>query len=482
MSELSILVVDDVQSVRSLVKKLLAPLKAEISEAEAAGSALDLARSLNFDLIISDNQMPGINGITLCLELKKDARTHAIPVIMLSDFFSTEDIKQGFNAGADAYVSKVSAREELLDTVNNILKKQEIQQNSRILIVDDERDILRVLNQALSRAGFQTSLAKNGLAAFKVIEKDKPDLILSDIEMPIMNGFEFCRAIKADAELSAIPLVMMSANSERAQMMRMMQQGAAGYVIKPFNPDELIILINKLLSDQYLLLLKDRELLVREQHHFIASITSLVSALEARDSYTRGHSDSVARIATCMLALTGADNDELTRFRVGARLHDIGKIGVRDNVLLKPGKLTAEELDHIKQHPAIGNRILQANTSLADIMPIVRHHHERWDGTGYPDGLQGEEIPFWARLTAVADTYDAMTSDRSYRPEIPKKRALEIVGRVSGTQLCPDCVDLFMDWFAAQPAEGTTETSSPGNKYRPRQKPAFPQAGPASSN
>lgn len=448
MSKLSILVVDDVKSVRSSVREILAPLKVEICEAGDGQSALDMALSQHFDLIICDNKMPIMSGIRLCKELKEKTCTHSIPVIMLSDFCSTEDIKQGFNAGADAYVSKISARDELLDTVKKILKKQQFRRNQYILIVDDEKVIRDILDRALSSAGFKTSLASNGIEAFQLVLDNKPDLILSDIVMPEMNGFEFCKAIKEDVEFSSIPFVVMSGNAERATMMRMVHLGAASYIVKPFNINELIILINKLLSDQYLFLLKDREFLAREQKFLIASITSLVSALEARDSYTKGHSESVARIVKGMFLLSGADSEKLNRIEVGAQLHDIGKIGVRDNVLLKPGQLTTKEFEHIKLHPAIGKRILQSIKSLEDIIPIVKHHHERWDGTGYPDGLKGNQIPFWARLTAVADAYDAMTSDRPYRPGLQPQRAQDIIGQASGTQFCPDCVDLFMEWFA----------------------------------
>ena len=455
MSAPSILVVDDVSSVRALVRQLIAPMGAKITEAANGCQALDLALTNHFDLIITDYQMPKMDGVSLCRELKDNAITQGLPVIMLSDFTSPEDINRGFEAGANAYIAKADSQERLLAMVEKIIKKSRFKNNQLILIVDDDRTIRKLLVRTLSRSGFKTIAVENGLKALQSISRNIPDLILSDISMPEMDGFELCRAVKADSAFSSIPFMVMSGNSDRAHMIRMMHQGAASYIIKPFNFNELVILIERLLSDQYLLLLKDREMLAREQDYFLASISSLVSALEARDAYTKGHSESVADIVTGMLALTGASTKELDRINTGARLHDIGKIGIRDNVLLKSGRLTTEEFDHIKRHPTIGTKILQTIPSLADIIPIVQHHHERWDGKGYPSSLKGEEIHLWARILAVADTFDAMTSDRPYRKGMPNAKAQQIIADVSGSQFCPDCVDLFMQWLA-QPGPETS--------------------------
>jgi putative two-component system response regulator len=214
--------------------------------------------------------------------------------------------------------------------------------------------------------------------------------------------------------------------------------------VKPFNVEQLVITIEKLLSDQILLLSKEKERLEIEQRLILASITSLCNALEARDSYTRGHSEAVSDIATKIAFQMGIGEGEIELIRLGGKLHDLGKIGVIDSVLLKPGKLTDEEFAIIKKHPVIGAEILRPVPSLAPIIPIVLYHHERFDGKGYPEGLQGSSIPLWARITAVGDTYHALTSDRPYRAGMPKDKALAIIQQVSGSQLCPDCVDVFI--------------------------------------
>jgi CheY-like chemotaxis protein len=325
----SILVVDDFSAARGLVSELLAPLTTKITEAENGRQALDIITSSHFDLIISDYQMPEMDGITLCQELKKNSSTRGIPVLMLSNFDSPKDINRGFQAGATAYLSKTDTRDQLLPTAESILKKLRFQKEQLILIVDDSSSIRQLVVEGLSHYGFQIMEAENGVEAVQCIRQRRPDLILTDINMPEMDGFTLCQKVKTDPELASIPIVVMSVNADRAHMGRMVHHGISSYIVKPFNVDELIILINTLLSDQYLLLLKEKEFLTRERKLFLDSISSLITALEARDVYTMGHSDSVARIASGMLALTKASDDEIERIHLGARLHDIGKIGVR---------------------------------------------------------------------------------------------------------------------------------------------------------
>jgi len=192
----------------------------------------------------------------------------------------------------------------------------------------------------------------------------------------------------------------------------------------------------------------ERERLDSERNLMIASITSLITALEARDNYTKGHSEAVGRIVSGMLRIAGGSAKEIETVTIGGRLHDIGKIGVRDDILLKPGRLTEEEFAHIKKHPVIGANIIKSIPSFSDVIPIVLSHHERLDGKGYPQGLKGDNIHLWARMAAVADTYHSLTSDRPYRKGMAQGKALQIIEDVSGTQLCPDCVDLFFKWIA----------------------------------
>jgi response regulator RpfG family c-di-GMP phosphodiesterase len=348
-----------------------------------------------------------MDGIELCQQLKTNPLTRGIPVIMVSAFDSNHDIDLGFQAGASAYLSKRDARQFLYDTIEKTLSKSTFQRKRLIMVVEDSRTVCQLVEEGLAQAGFQVVTAQHGKEALERLNEKHPDLILSDLDMPEMDGFALCEAIQNDPKLASIPFMVMSTISGRGHMKRIIQQGAAGYIVKPFNLDELVIYIERLLSDQFQLLLKERERLDTERNLMLASITSLISALEARDAYTKGHSETVADILANVATRMGMSKQEIEVITIGGRLHDIGKIGIRDDILLKPGPLTDREYDIIKQHPVIGANILKPIPSLADIVPIVFLHHERMDGNGYPLGLKGTQIPL-STLSGVCRAFSGM--------------------------------------------------------------------------
>ena len=450
MGKYRILAVDDSPTMLKIIKSMLDESVFKVDTATNGQQALDIVNEIDYDLIITDVDMPIVDGIEFLKIMKKNPDKRYIPIIILSSFSSDADVDKGFQAGASAYLTKDNFKEDFIETINKTLSLVQFHRERLIMVVDDSSTILRMVNDALSKAGFRVITACNGMDALNKLKKIKPDLILSDIDMPMMNGFEFCRIVHSENELSGIPFVVMSANSQRSHMKRMLQHGAEAYVVKPFNMDELVILIEKLLSDHYLLLLKEKERLDTERSLMLESITSLVTALEARDAYTKGHSDAVSAIASKLAALTGATPYEIERVALGGRLHDIGKIGISDLILLKPSELSAKEFTQIKQHPLIGSMILRSVQSLSDIIPIVQFHHERIDGKGYPEGIKGGRIPLWARLTAVADTFHALTSNRPYRKGMHKDKAFQILADSKDTQLCPECVILFLEHYSKE--------------------------------
>lgn len=443
MESPDILIVEDSSFFRGQLARELKDIGALVTLAEDGQHGLDLALLQHFDLIISDVEMPRMDGVTLCRKLKENPNTRSTPIILLSSWDSEPDIDKGFRAGADAYVSKSDANTQLEDTIRKVLKKARFHQGHRILVVDDSKIIRSLVRGELEKVGFHVVTAENGKQALIHIKSSPPDLILSDIDMPEMDGIKLCKAVHDDPELSAIPFVIMSANDDRSIMRRIVSWGASAYLVKPFNIEQVVITIEKLLSDHYLLLLKEKERLDTERQMMLASISSLIVALEARDHYTRGHSEAVAMIVSEMATHMDLPSEEIESITIAGRLHDLGKIGVPDRILLKPGKLTTEEFALIKKHPVVGATILGAIPSLKTEVLVIRHHHERLDGKGYPDGLKGNKIPLWARMMAVADTYHALISDRPYRKGMSQDKALDIIHDVRGTQLCPECVDLF---------------------------------------
>lgn len=449
MNSPQILIVDDTKMSRDLIKQLLAPLHPDFQEASNGQMAIEMLSEFHdYDLIITDIDMPVLDGIGLCQKINNATETASIPVIILSMFDSEQSIERGFEAGADAYITKRTIRDSLFPTVNEQLSKAILRKNCLVMVVDDSKVVRLSIQSFLEEQGFRVITAENGREALVHMQNKVPDIILSDNEMPIMDGVSFLKAVRTMREYDKTPFIAMSIHDEQGHMKRFVQYGASAYITKPFNFNQLAILIERILSDQFLLQISERQRLEMERSAMLASITSLVTALEARDAYTKGHSETVAQIVTGMLTEINANEELISQAVIGARLHDIGKIGVRDETLFKPGVLSESDWNQIKRHPEIGAEILKSVPSLNEILPIVLYHHERFDGGGYPEGLKGEAIPFLARITAVADTFSALTENRPYRKGMLQEHALQVLRELAGSQLCPESIETFFRWFA----------------------------------
>lgn len=443
-----VLVVDDSVAVVEYLRGVLEPLNLDIDTASDGLQAWQQIAAQRPDLVITDVEMARMSGLELCQRLRAQPSTHDLPVVIVSAFDSDSAVEQGFQAGAAAYLAKAHLAESLLDTVQRLLSQSQPVERRRILVVDDSKAIRDLLRTKLEALNFAVAGAEEGGRALEILRKHQPDLILSDISMPGMDGFELCQRVKRHAEWRRIPFVAMSTHQDHDSIQRMLYYGAASYLLKPFAIEQLVLLINKLVSDVFLAILHEKEQWEAEHRLLLSSISSLVTALETRDAYTRGHSDNVARMVEGIARLLGLPPDEREKVTLGARLHDIGKIGIRDNLLFNDDPLTPEEYARIQEHPRIGAMILKPIPSLAEATRIVYHHHERWDGSGYPKGLKGEEIPFWARVTGVVDTYDALTTDRPYQNGRSPAEAVAVLQQLRGVKLCPRAVDLFLQWLA----------------------------------
>lgn len=277
-------------------------------------------------------------------------------------------------------------------------------------------------------------------------------LVLSDIMMPGRNGIELLEEISEGYPDTAV--IMVTAVADMATAIRALKTGAYDYVTKPFNMDEVEISIQRAFEKRRLLIANREyrdhlEQKVAEQTEsirqaFMGAVASLVEALEAKDAYTKGHSSRVTEIAVILAGESGMSDSEVEKIKLAGTVHDLGKIGVPDSILNKPGKLTDEEFSEIKKHCATGERILKAVILDSEVLAIVRHHHERFGGGGYLDAISGEEIPLGSRILAVADAYDAMTSDRPYRDALPVARAISELKEYRGSQFDPGIVGLFL--------------------------------------
>ncbi|WP_321403836.1 response regulator [Maridesulfovibrio sp.] len=438
-----VLIVDDSKTIRSVISSELKKYSIDVTEAADGLQGLNYTRERHYDLVITDITMPGLDGYQLCTEIKKNPDTQSTPVIMLSSNERHEQIERGFEVGAAAYVTKNKARKDLLPYIREILNRAKLLRDKLVLVVDDSKYILNVVESGLTSAGFKVITARNGLEAFEMVSEVAPHLILSDINMPVMDGIKLCEKVQNHPGLSHIPFVIMSSGSDRRTMRELLHKGAAAFLVKPFNIDQLVITAEKLLSDHFQIILQQRELFKKERTLLMGSITSLIQALEARDSYTKGHSDTVSNLSVSIAKKLGLKESERERIAFAARLHDLGKIGIRDDILLKNGPLTDNEFAKIKEHPVLGADILSPIPSMEDIIPAVLHHHEKMNGTGYPHGLSGNKIPLWARIISTADVYDALTTDRPYKKAFTHQQTMEFIDNICPNELCPECVRAF---------------------------------------
>jgi putative two-component system response regulator len=310
-----------------------------------------------------------------------------------------------------------------------------------ILVVDDDEGLRETLSDALASLGFAVLGAPSAEAALALVDRRPPDLVLTDVHMPGVSGVELCRRLKADPRFELLPVVVMTAVSDLDSRVEALEAGADDFFAKPFEFVELRTRVAALLRLRLLLVQLERAENV---------ITALGLAIEARDPYTAHHCERLSRFSAALGQALGVDADTLRALRLGAYLHDLGKITVPDAVLLKPGPLDPEERRRIQQHSAAGAGLLAGMKSLDTARPIVRHHHERLDGSGYPDGLAGEAIPLAARIMSAVDVYDALRTARPYKASMSRDRALGIFqdeagkgwwdGRVTETlvRLAPD--------------------------------------------
>ena len=274
-----------------------------------------------------------------------------------------------------------------------------------VLVVDDERANVELLTRVMTREGYRVVSAADGERALDAVARERPDVVLMDVNMPGVNGFEVCRRLKRDAATRLLPVILMTGLSATRDRIEGIDAGADDFLLKPFDIDELRARVRSLTRmKRYTDELESAE----------SVILSLALTIEARDPYTRGHCDRLARYGVTLGAQLGLDEEQRIALHRGGFLHDVGKVGVPDAVLLKPGPLTAAEREQMEQHPVIGDTLCGGMRSLEAVRPIVRHHHERRDGSGYPDHLRGDAIPLLASVIGVVDAYDAMTTARPY--------------------------------------------------------------------
>ena len=322
----------------------------------------------------------------------------------------------------------------------------------KIIAVDDESGIIDSLSVFLKRSGYQLTGVTNPLEAIEKVKTEHFDLMLLDYIMTPIHGDKVVEEIRKFND--TLYILLLTGHKDLAPPLETIRKlSIQGYCEKSDKFDQLLLLIESAIkSIEQMNMIASINLELKKskddlEKAYLESIEALRFTVEAKDNYTKGHSDRVSEYSMLIGKEIGLSNEELKKLRIGGLFHDIGKIGVPDNILLKTDKLTDEEYSEIKNHPSIGKHILSSASIFSDIIPIVYHHHEKYDGTGYPGKLKGEEIPLLARIAAIADTFDAMTSKRSYRDALSLSTAKDEIKRCSGTQFDPKLVEAFLNVY-----------------------------------
>lgn len=338
-----------------------------------------------------------------------------------------------------------------------------------LLVVDDEESIRAVIRERLSLAGFRVAEASNGRDALSLLESDRFSILLTDIRMPGMDGLSLLReAARAAPDTAG---VVMTAHAEVDTAVAALKLGAYDFLLKPFHFEALLHTIRNVLGKKAM----ERQLRDYQQNlewkvsrqteqinsMYVRSIDSLINALEAKDFHSRGHSQRVTLYSVALGERAGLRGERLAELRRAAILHDLGKIGVRETILNKPSRLSEQEFGEIVRHPEVAIQILSPIPYFRPILPAILHHHEWYDGTGYPARIGGEKIPGESRILAVADAFDAMTSDRAYRAALTAEQAIAEIRRFAGRQFDPELVPFLPDLPRVQAAV----RSAPGDSF-----------------
>ncbi len=445
-----ILVADKDRQILKMVSLMLDLEGYNVVTAAASDEIPKLLEKENPDVVLLDHLIEWMEKKSIISEIK--ATDQSIEIIIMASYGTDVHAAELLKKGASDYLVKPFSRDDLVRAVKSSLyarktvSKEEYQ--PKILLASENRKDMVFLKEVTE--SFETVATLPLRRAYSHISTHDTDVFLADISGVEINIFDLLRKLAVGSPHTDI--MLLSESKDIVFIKDAIREGAFDCITKPVDAkvvqDALGTLLDKRRRRDIESLKKrfERELIKsKEQVDYVVGIVeSMIFALEARDKYTRGHSERVTRFAVDVASAMGMKKDFIDRLRHASRLHDIGKIGIDDSILRKPGRLTDDEYTVMKNHPVVGENIIKPVKHLAALLPPIRHHHERYDGKGYPDGLKEDGIPMESRIIAVVDTYDAMRSTRSYRKKMKMRPVLEEIEREAGFQLDPVVVDVFL--------------------------------------
>ncbi len=453
-----VLVVVDSATIRGRLSDLLTQLETVevVGQASDALEALELARQLHPNVITLDLHMPGGSGLDLIPRLKELVPS---PIVMvLTNYPYAAYRKRATEAGADFFFDKSTEFHQVLVTLRDemavkravdpdqielpgISKRRRIDvlaksneattgeviprpgaiapangERALILVVDDNSAVRSTLSRLLRAEGFEVSAEANGKGALDSVRLLRPDVVLLDVMLPDCDGFEVCRRLREDPETRLTPVMMLTGLANEDSLVQGLESGADDFLTKPPRRLELLARVRSLLRMRHY---------TNQLERTESVLLVLGRSIEGKDPYTEGHCERLSARATELGKRIGLSADEITALDRAGIVHDIGKIAVPDAILLKRGQLTPDEWTIMRKHPVTGEHICGPIHSFRLVLPIIRHHHEKYDGSGYPDALSGKEIPTTARVLQVVDVYDALTTERPYKPALSRAEALK---------------------------------------------------------
>ena len=459
-NEKKILVVDDVDTNIDILVSMLEDAY-DVAVALSGQDALEAVDEELPDLIYLDIMMPDMDGYEVCERLKSNPETADIPVVFLSALSEESEIQKGLNLGAVDFISKPFRVDEIRLAAEKWLTPVGAQRAARsdgfaeegprhtVMVVDDISTNIDVLAGTLGN-DYEIMVATDGPSALEAIAADTPDIILLDIMMPEMNGYEVCRRLKSNITTRSIPVIFVTAMGEIEDEEKGFEVGAVDYITKPISPPIVRARVGTHLAlyDQNRVLDKKvKERTTELKSTRLEIIRRLGRAAEFKDNETGLHVVRMSYYSKLIALSAGLSQEHADILFNAAPMHDIGKIGIPDKVLRKPGKLDDEEWELMQQHTSIGGEIIgeQSSELLQMARTIALTHHEKWNGKGYHQGLSREDIPLESRIVAIADVFDALTSERPYKEAWPVDKTVDLIKKESGEHFDPMLVDAFVN-------------------------------------
>lgn len=478
-----ILVVDDTEMNLTVIKSLLKKTEIRIDTALSGEDALTLAGTNEYDVVFIDHMMPGMDGIETLRRMRKEGKNTGTPAVALTANAISGARETYISAGFTDYLSKPIDSGRLEKLLQNLIPSEKLKtgkanaageksgrndDRSVVLVVDDDSTVCGLIKTILKN-DYEVRECLLGAEALMTTKKYRPDLILLDIHLPDMNGFSVMETLRQDETTSRIPVLLLTGDNDSVTEENGFRSGASDYIRKPFAPDVLKQRVRRIIElDHYQRSIEEE---VRKQAGRSRRLTremmmALSKTVDTKDHYTDGHSRRVAAICAELGRRLGKDDrTQVMLYEIGL-LHDIGKIGVHDQIIRKDSGLTDDEFGEIKEHTQKGYEILKEIKDMPELSEGARWHHERYNGTGYPDGLKGEEIPETARITCVADCYDAMTSTRSYSSPRKQEEVRAEIERCRGTFFDPEIADVMLSMIDEDKEYRMNENAKPGDVWK----------------